>query len=152
MVVKMAEYIERNEAMDIPALPKAYREYQTANLDDAYDMGWNDALENLKNIPAADVVSKAAYNKVAWERHLAEVQLKSIGKSIGEKMDDVQPVKHGKWVYDENGIDWNIAGWRCSECDVVNAALPTFCGKEKLHLFVGSKFCPNCGARMDGGT
>jgi hypothetical protein len=43
----------------------------------------------VKILPAADVVSKAAYDQVAWERHLAEVQLKSIGKSLGEKMDDV---------------------------------------------------------------
>lgn len=62
---------------------------------------------------------------------------------------DVAPVVHGKWVYDENGMDWNIPAWRCSECDTVNSALPTFCGKEKLHLFVGSKFCPQCGAKMD---
>lgn len=50
------------------------------------------AVIEIEDIPAAEVVSKAAYDQVAWERHLAEVQLKSIGKSIGEKMDDVQPV------------------------------------------------------------
>ena len=49
----MAEYIERKAAMTVPVLPKEYRTYRTANLDDAYEAGWNDALENLRNIPAA---------------------------------------------------------------------------------------------------
>lgn len=42
--------------MTVPVLPKEYRTYQTANLDDAYEAGWNDALENLRNIPAAENV------------------------------------------------------------------------------------------------
>lgn len=51
----MAEYIEREAAMSTPVLPKEYRRYQTDNLDGAYEQGWNDALNNLKNAPAADV-------------------------------------------------------------------------------------------------
>ena len=47
--------------------------------------GIEDVLSDVEDFPAADVVSKSAYDQVAWERHLAEVQLKSIGKSIGEK-------------------------------------------------------------------
>ena len=52
----MAEYIQREAAMTVPVLPKEYRAYQTSNLDDAYEAGWNDALENLRNIPAEDVL------------------------------------------------------------------------------------------------
>ena len=52
----MAEYLERKAAMTVPVLPKEYRTYPTANLDDAYEAGWNDALENLRNIPAAENV------------------------------------------------------------------------------------------------
>ena len=51
-----SEYIERKAAMTVPVLPKEYRTYRTANLDDAYEAGWNDALENLQNIPAEDVL------------------------------------------------------------------------------------------------
>lgn len=51
----MPEYIERNAAMLTPVLPKEYRQYQTENLDDAYEQGWLDALGNLKNAPTADV-------------------------------------------------------------------------------------------------
>ncbi len=35
-------------------VPKKYRLYQTDNLDDAYEQGWTDALDNLENAPAAD--------------------------------------------------------------------------------------------------
>lgn len=52
----MSEYIERDAAMIVPVLPKEYRQYQTENLDDAYEQGWLDATGNLKNVPAADVV------------------------------------------------------------------------------------------------
>lgn len=51
----MAEYIERESAMLLPELPKEYRNYQTDNLDDAYEQGWHDALCCLEHIPAADV-------------------------------------------------------------------------------------------------
>lgn len=51
----MAEYLEREVAMTMPVLPKRYRQFQTDNLDDAYEQGWMDALDNLKNSPAVDV-------------------------------------------------------------------------------------------------
>ena len=51
----MAEYLEREVAMTMQVLPKRYRKFQTDNLDDAYEQGWMDALDNLKNSPAVDV-------------------------------------------------------------------------------------------------
>lgn len=48
----MTEYLEREVAMTMPVLPKRYRQFQTDNLDDAYEQGWMDALDNLKNSPA----------------------------------------------------------------------------------------------------
>ena len=51
----MAQYIDRESAMLLPELPKEYRNYQTDNLDDAYEQGWHDALCCLEHIPAADV-------------------------------------------------------------------------------------------------
>lgn len=55
----MAEYIERESAMPLPELPKEYRNYQTDNLDDAYEQGWYDALCCLEHIPTADVAPVA---------------------------------------------------------------------------------------------
>ena len=71
---------------------------------------------------------------------------------------DVVPVRHGRWVYDENGLDWNLPAWCCSECHAINANIPPFIktktGVQKVnpYLFAGSNFCPNCGANMKGKT
>lgn len=44
---------------------------------------------------------------------------------------DVAPVRHGKWIK-RRSWDFHV----CSECSFETSP---------------SKFCPNCGARMDGG-
>ena len=49
------EYIEKQAAIWLPVLPKEHREYQTFNLDDAYESGWADALGCVERIPPADV-------------------------------------------------------------------------------------------------
>ena len=48
---------------------------------------------------------------------------------------DVEPVRHGHWVYDH----W--CEFKCSECGEPSNSKP-YKGKEI--------FCPHCGARMDG--
>lgn len=42
---------------------------------------------------------------------------------------DVAPVRHGRW-------EWSKNGWICDNCDGLNNRF--------------TKFCPNCGATMDG--
>ena len=32
---------------------------------------------------------------------------------------DVAPVKHGHWVYNQNGHDWGLGAWECSLCHSV---------------------------------
>ena len=68
-----------------------------------------------------------------------------------ESLPSAEP-KTGKWVLDPNGMDWNIPAWRCSECGFV----ANYIGVEANGLgnnpmnWAGSKFCPQCGARMKG--
>lgn len=52
---------------------------------------------------------------------------------------DVAPVRHGRWICADN------AKCKCSECDTVAfiALYPPFADKN---------YCPNCGAKMNGGT
>ena len=50
---------------------------------------------------------------------------------------DVAPVKHGKWEY-EHGA------WQCSNCGEDN---PYGIDYDTARF---SKYCPNCGAKMDG--
>lgn len=54
---------------------------------------------------------------------------------------DVAPVRHGWWVHEH--ISEGYAWVMCSECEAV------------IHKILINKrlnYCPNCGARMDGGA
>ena len=57
---------------------------------------------------------------------------------------DVQEVKRGYWIPDRHPDENNrIQGFHCSVCD------------DDFHYigaFVATKYCPNCGARMKGGS
>lgn len=83
----MSEYIERDAAMIVPVLPKEYRQYQTENLDDAYEQGWLDATGNLKNVPAADVVPVELFNDLRNELclHCGKYTLQHFGTCDGCK-------------------------------------------------------------------
>lgn len=100
----MAEYIKRESAMLLPELPKEYRNYQTDNLDDAYEQGWYDALCCLEHISAADVA----------------------------------PVVHGRW--EEKGYVCGESEFECSVCHKTE-------WRTSISRF---RWCPFCGARMDG--
>lgn len=53
---------------------------------------------------------------------------------------DVVPVVHGKWIESAN---FDSGFWVCSKCRFVSEAIAA-------HKLYG--YCPNCGAKMDGGT
>ena len=50
---------------------------------------------------------------------------------------DAVPVVHGRWVY---GVTLNHEWRKCSECLV------------SQEIFGCFTYCPNCGAKMDGGS
>ena len=57
---------------------------------------------------------------------------------------DVQPIRHGRWEEIEEYGGWGDTYFRCSICGDewdLDAGTPA----EN-----GMKYCPNCGARMDG--
>ena len=51
---------------------------------------------------------------------------------------DAEPVRHGRWI--EIGADKRGRGG-IQKCTACNGTYPYKC-----------KYCPNCGAKMDGGT
>ena len=53
----------------------------------------------------------------------------------------VAPVVHGRWERDADG------DWYCTNCDEVVAICES--GRERTYR---KPYCPNCGAKMDGGA
>ena len=56
---------------------------------------------------------------------------------------DAVEVVHGRWV------DHMVRDWRCSECGEAISKVRNvdgYCYDDKPH------YCPNCGAKMDGGN
>lgn len=53
---------------------------------------------------------------------------------------DVEPVRHGRWVesYKSNAAPTLRSRWTCSWCG-------------NVQTYGATDYCPNCGARMDGG-
>lgn len=49
----MDDVISRQAAITLPVIPKEHREYQTFNLDDAYEQGWNDLQKCIESLPSA---------------------------------------------------------------------------------------------------
>ena len=49
----MDDLISRQAAITIPILPVEHREYQTMNLDDAYELGWFDCQKCIEDLPSA---------------------------------------------------------------------------------------------------
>ena len=76
------------------------------------------------------------HRQVQWERDVAIDQLHSYGIEIGEKA-ELQKVRHGHWIMSKGYVDGKIAFvYSCSECD-----------KSSYERY---KFCPYCGAKIDG--
>lgn len=71
----------------------------------------------------------------------------AIKHMIMDEPDATDDRRTGHWEYDENGYDWGIGAWRCSECGCKNDNLR---GGKNMHpsVYAGSKYCPHCGVRM----
>jgi hypothetical protein len=86
-----------------------------------------------------------------------ELTIHSISKipSLIFTEDDKKEKSFGRWIYDPNGMDWNLPAWKCSECYCRNDMIPTIIqtkdGIERLKnpmTWAGTKYCPNCGVKM----
>lgn len=73
--------------------------------------------------------------QIKWERDIAVEQLKAIGKGLGETMDDIQPVKTGKWI---DATKDDPCYYYCSDCHWLSD--------------IKTPYCPDCGARMTEGS
>ena len=64
--------------------------------------------------------------------------LKDLLSEAADALQDIQPVKHGRWVQDAVYLDETTGepclAWFCNQC-----------GEPQM---VGTNYCPNCGAEM----
>lgn len=73
----------------------------------------------------------------------------ALQKDVLELLKEQPEQKHGHWVLDPDGMDWNIPAWRCSICGCRNDNIPSNLERTNPRRWSGSRFCPNCGAIMD---
>ena len=109
------ELISRQAATTIPVMPKEHRHYQTNNLDDAYEQGWNDLQECIENLPpvqpdvpdtnVGDMISRQAAIDALWKA-LYEYEDKT-EKQFQESEDlDIQDwIQHRIFVQNMSDID-----------------------------------------------
>ena len=92
-----------------------------------------------------DLISRKALLEKAWEAdtQCGYVQVVDVGDIEDAPVVDAAPVVHGRWgEYESFPLTPSMNGCPCSVC--------------KTHFSPSSiilmKYCPNCGAKMDGGT
>lgn len=91
------------------------------------------ALEKIYQLPIID--------KDAYEFY------RDVRKSI-KSMPSAEP-KKGRWIWDENGMDWNIGAWTCSACGSKAETFWQTYKESNPHRCAGSHYCSNCGAKME---
>ena len=82
-------------------------------------------------------VARDCFDRVLSENDTMREQLASIGKKVGDSMDDVKKVETAEWIVEMRSNGW--ADWDDYTCPI--------CGK-KFEDFYHSNYCPNCGNRM----
>ena len=99
---------------------------------------------------ASEVAKNSPYDQ-EWFTRLAARQVEILYIIDEQPTVHAVEVVHGHWEYDPNGCDWGIGAYRCSHCGGRNGALP-FNEDAYVYSYACSRYCPCCGAKMDGGV
>ena len=111
----------------------------------------DDALHIIDSFPAADVVEQEVLTMTEYIENPLSGKLRGVtyedGKIIDVHIRDTDdvvkvfvPVRHGRWISDEGDVLFH-----CSECET---QISTSWDYDDLQW----NYCPDCGAKMDGGT
>lgn len=131
----MAKYIDVDNLHNQGWVAARYKNWEPTSLSDNFRLEVE--VKPFITFSAADVVSRGVLEQVMWERDLAISQLAEIGKGIGEKMDDVEKVRHGCWIMHIDDLFPEESTMECNQCH------------EEQPLDCDDKYCPNCGAKME---
>lgn len=103
-----------------------------------------DLIKNIELIP----YKRKSENISAVIVNMAIIGAKQVVDEIPTA--DVVPVKHAHWKWDENGMDWNIGAWVCSNCGLTFPDMEVAL-KRNAHIrkYANSYYCGCCGAKMD---
>ena len=114
--------------IDADALLKDLCNENPASMEDYY-------YNKIKDAPTFDL--DKAVGQIMWERDIAFKQLEDYGVGFGEEA-EMQRVKRGKWIKDQpyyTSYGAYIEPVHCSECN--------------WHEYEATKYCADCGAKME---
>lgn len=97
-------------------------------------------IRRINRVPAADVVTRDAFNRILAENDDMRAQLAKIGKKPGDEMSDVRRVREDRWV--DTGESQRLEErWECPVCG------------EKCKEAVMDRprwnYCPMCGTILE---
>lgn len=99
-----------------------------------------------------DLISRKALMEALDNDGVIDGFIYSDGETLLQKIQsipaaDVAPVKHGRNETQMNPVDEFI----CSECGFTIQDFEGYDNDEEVYYEFNPRYCPNCGARMDGG-
>ena len=110
-------------------------------------------LQPTCNQLATDNISRHAVIQLIYNSYY---NLAESSEDVDSMIEDVEALpstdRIGHWILDPDGNDWNLPAWICSECHRKNdniGVVEKGIGSDPRN-WGGSKFCPECGARMSG--
>lgn len=96
-------------------------------------------IRRINRVPAADVVTRDAFNRILAENDDMRAQLAEIGKKPGDEMSDVRRIRNDRWVLDNDpGEAWR---YKCPVCGET-------C-KETVMDRPRWNYCPMCGTLLE---
>ena len=109
-------------------------------LVDADEMATND------NEAYNNTLEKVEGTELALPNLMAHLKIQKLIKQTPTA--DAVSAVHAHWEYSEDGMDWGLGAYLCSNCHARNNNLPTNTKINPL-AFAGSHYCPQCCAKMD---
>ena len=103
-----------------------------------YKHAFLNVQEMVNAMPTLDVIPMDAHRKCME----AEIKKRVLTEKTNQQiLENYAPVVHAKWIQGKTHQDY----FHCSCCKVSNKM------KKSCNIYILPKYCPNCGAKMDGG-